>query len=63
MIVIIAFFRSAHILSSWGFTMLKRRINDIHVYLKHDTKYIKIYLQFTKNKRGNKDSYGTYFAI
>ena len=46
-IVKIASFDSAHILSTWSFTMLKGK----KLYLEHEITCIKIYLQFTKNKR------------
>ena len=44
-----ASFYGAHILSSWPwcFTMLKRK----KIYIEHAITYIKVYLQFTKNKR------------
>ena len=45
-----ASFYSAHILSSWPwcFRVLKRKKK---LYLEHAITYIKVYLQFTKNKR------------
>ena len=46
-IVKIASFDSAHILSTWRFTMLKGK----KLYLEHEITCIKICLQLTKNKR------------
>ena len=47
-IVKVASFYSAHILSTWCFTMLKRKKIIPRAW---NNTYIKIYLQFTKNKR------------